>query len=230
VGNIAQFGNKTFNVSGNNIYTFDGFTKSSSVSTESQEVSGGKPSTHIKGDNLDTLGFNISLNNRFGIDVRAEIEEWEKIKNSHQAQMFILGGKSISKNKYMLKSVDILETVIDNKGNMRSAKLTLSFEEYVRQASGSGTGTSDPNGTYKYSPGFQKVVDTISSVDGKKVANVVTGLLTGNVQKDLLKRTSTNVLAALSKGINDNKIILDKRLQDTANLINLPDIASKFNI
>lgn len=132
---IATFGNKIFQVSSNKIYTFSGLSWSSSLETEAQEKLQSKPSTYIKGENLTNLAFEIQLRAELGVNVRAEIENWEAIKSSAQPSLFILGSKAIGKNKWLLKSVDVSDTDIDSSGRVLKATLKLSLEEYVRAGS-----------------------------------------------------------------------------------------------
>lgn len=129
---IASFGNKVFNVSLNKIYTFDGYTRTSALNIEEQEVVGSKPSSYIKGSTLDDLGISINLKKMKGIDVRKEINEWNAIKDSKVAQNFILGGSRVGANKYLLVSVSESDFLIDKEGRVLSAKLDLKFKEFVR--------------------------------------------------------------------------------------------------
>jgi hypothetical protein len=129
---IAAFGKKVFQVSSKSVYTFDGIAWGGSLDTESQEKVGSKPSTYIKGSSLDSLSFDVSLRADLGHDVRKEIESWEAIRDKRTPDIFILGQKPLGTNKWLLKSVNVSDTVIDGNGRMSKALLKLEFEEYVR--------------------------------------------------------------------------------------------------
>lgn len=148
---LASFQNKIFNVSSQKKYTMIGVTWSGSLETEAQEKLKSKPSTYIKGESLSTMSFSIPLRTEFGIDVRFQIEDWERIMSEAKPALFILGTKPIGKNKWLLKSVGVSETEIDGKGNLRKATLSLSLEEYVRagkvEAKKSTTATTATSGT-----------------------------------------------------------------------------------
>lgn len=129
---IATFGTKVFEASSNKIYTFDGFSKSTSLDVENQELENNKPSTYIKGYALDQIGpLTLMLDSRF-VDVEAEIQDWNNICLSKIPQFFIMGGKLIGQNKFLLKSVNESEAIINNLGKKIKTKLELSFEEFVR--------------------------------------------------------------------------------------------------
>ncbi len=127
---IATFGSKQFVVSHNKIYTIDGITFSQALNVESQDVEGKKPATYIKGVGLIPLSFSLDLNARF-IDVKAEIDWWNNKMLSKVPEVFTIGGKIISRNKFLLKSVAASEITIGKNGKFIKAKLDLQFEEYA---------------------------------------------------------------------------------------------------
>lgn len=129
---IASFKGKVFQVSTNKKYTLNAMTWSGSIDIEAQEKIGDKPSTYVKGSNLDSMSFEIPLRADFGHNVRAEIESWESIKESRSPDIFILGQKPKGKNKWLLKTVTAENLEIDGSGKILKASLKLEFEEYVR--------------------------------------------------------------------------------------------------
>lgn len=145
---IALFGTKSFEVKKNKIYTFKGFEYGTSLQTEKQESAGKKPSTYNKGPNLNTLKINISLNATLGVNPRVEIEDWEAIKDAAIAYPFFLGNRPLGKNKWLLKEVGVIGTVIGNSGNIIAAEINLQFDEYVK----SGIKTASSSTSAKSSP------------------------------------------------------------------------------
>lgn len=129
---IAVFKNKVFQVDTSKIYTFKDFTYSSVLNTEHQDVDGKKPSTYVKGPGLDNFGIVITLETSNGVNPRQEWEEWQQILAQSLPDTFILGGKPIGENKWLLKSVSPSDVRADNTGNITGLTLSLEFEEYVR--------------------------------------------------------------------------------------------------
>ncbi|MGE5631702.1 MAG: phage tail protein [Caulobacteraceae bacterium] len=167
---IAVFSNKVFAVTGEKIYSFNGFQYSSSLETEKQDSAGKKPSTYNKGSGLDNMSFKIPLNVELGVNPRKELEDWRKIKNAGVAYPFILGSKPFGENKWLLISVEPVDSVIDNFGNIISCELDLKFEEYVRPGSAKASNSAGK----KNSPGISlpPVSGDISILAGADKARV----------------------------------------------------------
>ncbi len=108
-----------FQVSSSSVYTFDNINWSGSISTEAQEKIGNKPSTYIKGSDLDSLSFDVALRSDLSHELRTP-------------DIFILGQKLLGANKWLLKSESVSDTAIDGSERMNKALLKLEFEEYVR--------------------------------------------------------------------------------------------------
>lgn len=139
---IATFATKSFQVNSNKIYSFDEFQYSSSLQTDKQDATGSKPSTYNKGPDLDKLSFKIHLDVSQGIKPRQEWEDWKTIASKGTAYPFILGGKPLGSNKWLLTNIDASNAVIDNAGHILSLDLALSFDEYAR--SGTPASTNKP--------------------------------------------------------------------------------------
>ncbi len=185
---IAAFANKTFQVSSKKIYTFDEFSTGTALQTERQDVAGKKPSTYIKGPDLDTMSFTIPLNIIiFRNDVLYEYDSWKAIMAAQKAYSFILGNKPIG-GKWLLTSVALSDTIIDKKGTMTKAKLQLQFEEYVRPGAASVSKSS------KKSKSKKSTTKGVSQSDKSILNSLISG------EKSSQKRNNTNASAAVSKG------------------------------
>lgn len=148
---IAQFGKKQFTVGRNKIYTFKGFSYSTKLATEKQEASGKKPSTNIKGAELISISMTLPLQSNLGVDVRLEMESWEQIQNAAVPELFMLGNKTLSINKFLLTDMSVSNITVDGKGKILSAEIKLSFTEYLPpmaqpKAAGTSSGGASPYG------------------------------------------------------------------------------------
>lgn len=132
---IASFGKKVFQVSSRKVDTIGSLVWSGAIDSEAQEKLQNKPSTYIKGLGLTQMSFEIPLKTEFGHNIRAEIESWENMRDRRNPELFFLGNKPLGKNKWLLKSVVVSETVINGKGDLISAKIKIELEEYVRAGS-----------------------------------------------------------------------------------------------
>ncbi|MGF7431100.1 phage tail protein [Thermoanaerobacterium thermosaccharolyticum] len=186
---IAVYANKTFQVSQNQVYTLNEFALSSGLNTEKQDATNKKPSTYIKGPDLDTISFSIPIDASLKNNIRAEYESWVALKDAGRPYPFILGGKPVGKNKWLLKNVSLSDTFIDNKGNILKAKLQLEFEEYVREGSANNSAVAAVDG---------KAPAKKSSRSSSGTVNLVSKIITDN--KSTQKRNNVNAKNAVSKG------------------------------
>lgn len=132
---IGYWGDFEFEVSSNKIYTFDGFGRKASIDIEEQELEGQKASTYIKGEVLEDISIDINLKSLLGANVRGEIDNYRTVLYQKTPKSFVIGEKPLSQNKWLLTNVDESDVVMDNKGNYISAKIALTFKEYVRGGS-----------------------------------------------------------------------------------------------
>lgn len=183
---IAAFGKKVFQVSSNKVYTFDGFSLSGDYETENQEVKEKKPSTLKKGPGLETISFSVALDSTLGVNVLNEINAWRNLRDAGVPYVFSIGGKPISKYKWLLKSVGVNDPLIDNKGRMRKASIDLTFKEHVRP------GTVPKKTTKKKAPA--KKSKSKKKTTSKSSTRIDIDSLVGN------KRKNPNASKSINKG------------------------------
>ena len=135
----GKFGSKQFKVTGNMIYTPDGFSTSESIDIEETERSGKKPSTKVKGIKLQTASFTVLLDARF-VTVDTEIQWWRNTLRAKASKDLYYGNYKIG--KFYLTQVDVAETTINKNGVYTKAKITLSFTEDAGSSSGSSSNSS----------------------------------------------------------------------------------------
>jgi phage protein U len=151
---LAAFGQKVFQVSNKKIYTFQDYSRSSTLAEEDVEVLGKKPSTHIKGPGLDSVTFVIALNANLGVNVEQEIASWISVKDSQKPQLLTIGNSPVSTNKFLITQIQESEVVINNKGKKIKAKMTLTLKEYVR----AGTPPKKEKASSQVSPSEQALI------------------------------------------------------------------------
>ncbi len=168
---IATYKNKSFQVSTNKKYIMNGIAWGGSLSTESQEKLGSKPSTYIKGASLDVLSFQITLKATLNLKVRKEIEDWEKIKLNAQPDYLIIGNKPLGVNKWLLKSTNASAVELDGDGNMIEAVLKLDFEEYVREGKAQQTKNNSATTSFVNTQADQSIFDPPEKTSQKRNNN-----------------------------------------------------------
>lgn len=126
---IASFSTKKFIVSSDKVRTFDSLERSSSIETEETENGSKKQKIKMKAVSNDDLSFNVKLDYSFNIVPQEEFDKWVKQKDKGKAYFLIIGGKSISSNKWLLTDVSLSETKYSADGILMKANLKLTFKE-----------------------------------------------------------------------------------------------------
>ncbi len=139
---LGSFSSKFFEVSQNKIYTFDEYTRDIAINVEDQEVDGDKPSTYIKGTNLEQVSFNVKLVQSSSIDVETEINDWKSICEGKEPYMLFIGNNPVSSNKYLLTGVSLSDNTYIPSGKLVKSTMKLTFKEYVRAGVKKEEGTS----------------------------------------------------------------------------------------
>ena len=143
---VGKFGNRTFDVLPTRIFTPSDISISGELETSTEDASGKKPSTTIKGPGLEKVSLEFKLLAVAGIDIQAEKDAWEAIRDAGTPYPLVLFGRAVSLNKYLLISVslsDVAGTKANGQAVMSVATLKLDFDEYVapgaKKSSGSKT-------------------------------------------------------------------------------------------
>lgn len=179
---IASFGEKLFQVDFEKVYTMMGVTLSVALNKQTQEVEGKKPSTWVKGPGLRKLKFAVPLKVEFGVTPRDEIDYWLTLAESGKPYPFVIGSKSLSEYNWVLEKVEATDANILSRGQISSAEIMLTFEEYVR------TGSKPPS-TSPSAPAMTFNVDNVKTWEESNPS-----------EKADMKRVNTNASNAISAG------------------------------
>ena len=128
---VGTFGGIIFQVSDKKILTASSLTKTVGSSWAQHEVIGGKPKVEYTGANLQTLTFDMTLSADLGVRPRKQLEELEEMAEGREAYAFVIGGKPVGKHLWRLVSLSEEWNTVLNRGELISAKVTVSLEEYV---------------------------------------------------------------------------------------------------
>lgn len=154
---MAKWGSKTWAVSPRKVVALEGLSFSYSQVADNNTSTEEKKNTNERGTDLFPLNFTTLLHSGAGVDVRAEIQSWEKLVT--KVNYFYLGGKKLGP-KLQLRKVSVSNVKIDDFGRMRLATLSFEFKEY------------DPDTTsVKVSTSALKVGASTSAKSAKKAEN-----------------------------------------------------------
>lgn len=124
---IASWGEKTWTVSSAKVLALEDLAFSYAQVADNNTATEDKRTTNERGTELFPLTFSTVLHSGAGVDVRAEIEEWEGLIT--KVNYFYLGGKRLGP-LMQLRKVSVSGIKLDDLGRMRLATLSFEFKEY----------------------------------------------------------------------------------------------------
>ena len=124
---MAKWGSKIWAVSPRKVVALEGLSFSYSQVADNNTSTEEKKTTNERGTDLFPLSFTTLLHSGAGVDVRAEIQSWEKLVT--KVNYFYLGSKKLGP-KLQLRKVSVSNVKIDDFGRMRLATLSFEFKEY----------------------------------------------------------------------------------------------------
>lgn len=132
---MAQIGNLgsliTFEVSSNKILTFDKMQRTVKGRWTQHEIIGRKPVSEYLGPGKQQITLPIFITAMHGINPRKTIEALEQAVEKGTPFTFVIGGKKVGSNQWVVESVSETWGEIIDSGRLLSAHLSLTLAEYV---------------------------------------------------------------------------------------------------
>jgi hypothetical protein len=126
---MAKWGPKGFLVSPEKIVTFDGFSTSIALKSDSTNDTSGTAPTNTKGREPQTVSMSINYVRAAGVDPRGQFDEWSSLVG--QAYPLYIGDDPFGPEFLMLTKVDLSDLQLAPDGKFISAKIAVSFDEYT---------------------------------------------------------------------------------------------------
>lgn len=130
---VVTFAGKQFEVSNKKIHLINSIGFNSSLDVENQNTAFGKPLTLIKGPSLIEVSLDFKLSIYLGIDVYAEINQWQKMLENKTKGYLFIGNRPISNNTFLLKSLDVTDIKLSSNNIYLSANISIQLQEFVRK-------------------------------------------------------------------------------------------------
>lgn len=129
---IGALGTKViFEVSADKVMTFNDLKKDVSGNWGTHNIISQKAKSEFLGANLQTISFTIHLNAMLGVRPAQVIDTLEKMVENGEHEVLSIGCKKIGKYTWKVTSISETYNTILNKGEILSASVDLSLEEYV---------------------------------------------------------------------------------------------------
>ena len=128
---IGSLGEVVFEVSENQILTFDGLTFQRKANYSEHSIHTKKGLLEFTGFSAMTASMNIALNEDLGINPRDELERLTEIFNNHEAVSFILNGNPQGDGLWVIESMSLNYNFISNIGEPKVIEVSLNLKEYI---------------------------------------------------------------------------------------------------
>jgi len=128
---IGSWGPYVFQVSDDKIFVLRDITRTAGSNWSTHNTIKGKPKTQYQAPVLRGAAGTVTLRADHGVRPRTQLEELAKAAEGSRAYPLIIGGKPLSQNPMRLTGVSETWNTVYNGGELFSAEVSLTFQEYV---------------------------------------------------------------------------------------------------
>lgn len=132
---MSQIGNLgsliVFEVNSNKVLTFDKMQRTVKGRWTQHDVIGKKPVLEYLGAEKQQITLPIFVTIMHGVEPRDIIEKIERAAENGETFTFVIGGKKVGENKWVIESVSETWGEVFANGKLLSAHLTLTLSEYT---------------------------------------------------------------------------------------------------
>lgn len=128
IGNLGKL--ITFQVSSKKVLTFNDMEREVSGRWVVHDVIKGKPKSEFLGAGLQEVSLSVLLLSTMGVKPRKTLERIRKATERGERFTFVIGGKPVSKNKWVITETSETWDVIFSKGELVQARIELNLREY----------------------------------------------------------------------------------------------------
>lgn len=127
---IGTLGNIVFEVAEGNVKTFRDLSFTHSANYTEHKILGRTGLVEFTGLNAMTCSLKIDLNASLGVNTEQELEALAEILTEHESVDFVLDGQPIGSGQWIIENMTTTANMIDNKGAIISATVSLTLKEY----------------------------------------------------------------------------------------------------
>ena len=128
IGNLGKL--ITFQVSSKKVLTFNDMEREVSGRWVVHDVIKGKPKSEFLGAGLQEVSLSVLLLSTMGVKPRKTLERIRKATERGERFTFVIGGRQVSKNKWVITRTSETWDVIFSKGELVQARIKLNLREY----------------------------------------------------------------------------------------------------
>ena len=129
IGNLGK--TITFEVSSDKVLTFTNLSRTVKGRWTQHNIIESKPKSEFLGPDLEGITFKVYLSAMHGVKPRKTLETIEKAVLNGTVLPFVLGGKKVGSNSWVITSVSETWNCVYSKGELVTANVNLTLQEYV---------------------------------------------------------------------------------------------------
>ena len=127
---IAKWGNKTWEVSPSQVKALEDLSFAYTQIADDNSGTENNSTTNNRGTDLMEISFKTVLNANAGVDIKAEIKDWEYLVTA--TEYLYINDKKFGP-QLQLREVKVSGVKLDDLGRFREATLTFLFKEYDKK-------------------------------------------------------------------------------------------------
>lgn len=128
---MGSWGPFVFQVSDRKMLALRDISRTAGSTWATHNTIKGKPKTQYHAANLRGASGTVTLRADYGVKPRVQLEAMAKAAEGAKAYPLIIGGRPLSLNPMRLTGVSEAWNTVYNGGELFSAEVSLTFEEYV---------------------------------------------------------------------------------------------------
>lgn len=130
---IGSFGDLTFEVSSERVFTYDNFQRESKSRYSKHELINAVPVLEWLGSDTETISFKMIFHAGLGVTPAEETARLRQLCLDGHADYLVLGDEIIGDNLWVIESVSEAAKTWDNAGNVLISEVEVKMVEYVAE-------------------------------------------------------------------------------------------------
>lgn len=128
---IASWGDITFRVNSDKVFTFRKMKRSYTARWNDHNIIGKRPKSEFLGPDLDEISIEVILDAELGVRPRDMMQQFRSAAKSGRVAYFYVGGSKVASNRFRITQGTENWNEIWNNGELVRATATLTFKEYT---------------------------------------------------------------------------------------------------
>jgi len=130
MASMAQWGDITFQVNSDRVFTFRKMKRTYSTRWAGHEILGDRPKMEFQGPGMDEITIEVVLDAELGVNPRDTMQLFHDAAKRGEVNHFYVGGKRVAENKFYIAGGTESWNEIWNEGELIRASASLTFGEY----------------------------------------------------------------------------------------------------